>query len=329
MIAMRSLIPGHRRVTGQVNDGIAALRVPEGTLLSGDNVRLRFIQSAYWGVVAALLGAGFVAGLYDGLWQVHWYVHVGPVHFEIFWLKGWWDNLIRYPWWALYRHGAFRDLLEPAVATIFVKTLMASRKTWGRRVGPWRLALTPFLVILLACALGVIGIWVIDFSGPWAWQHVTSAVGHPGFKLSAHFLGKLSVPQIALGIGIGQAVHRLWAPCGAHLQGVLIDRSVDRRQSVVRAAGSKFGIGMNEAAEMDRDGWHIIPAWVRHAFSPPVIRERWAATWRSNVAITAHRAYTGLVAWGVFIAFLITLLGLVGHYWAGAGHTVPYLFPGH
>ncbi len=331
MIAVRLF---HRRnVAGQLNDGISegisALRDSEGTLLSGKKVRLRFAQSTYWGVVAALLGAGFVAGLYDGLWQVHWYVHIGSLHFEIFWLKTWWDNLFPYKWWTLYRHGAFRDLLEPAVATIFVKTLMAKSKAGMKRVGPWRLAVTPVLVILVACALGVAGIWLIDFSGPWAWAHAASAAHAPGFKVSAHFLGTLSVPQIVLGIAIGQAVHRLWAPCGYTLQGILMDHSVDRKQAIVRNAGARFGIGPEQAVEMDTAGWHIIPAFVRWPLSPPVIRERWAATWRTNVAVVVHRARPWLVTAIVFTAFLVTLLGLVGHYWAGAGHTVPYLFPGH
>jgi len=325
----------HRKLAGQVNDGISdgitALGKSEGELLNGERIRFRFAQSTCWGLAVGLLAAAMVAGWYDGLWEVKWYVHVGPVYFHLFYLKDWWDNLIRYPWWTLYRHGAFRDLLEPAIASLAVKTLMAKRKWWGSRVKTWRLVVTPFLVILLAIALGVVGIWLIDFSLPWAWEHVTSALGHPGFKISAHFLGKLSVPQLALGLlVIGPIIHRVWAPVGATIQGILLDRSVDKKQAIIRRAG----LTLDRAVEIDQAGWHIIPAWVRHAFSPPVIREHWTELWRGNVAVRevvlkhwARILRTMVLAIAVIFVILSTALGLIGHYWAGTGHTFPYLFP--
>jgi hypothetical protein len=340
--AISHLLP-HRRIAGQVNagvsDGITALGKSEGALLTGKNVRFRFGQSAYWGIIAGLMGAAVIAGFYDGLWEINWYVHVGPVHFEIFYLKNWWDNLIHYQWWTLYRHGAFRDLAEPAIATVGVKTVMASRKYWDTRIGGWEVAGRGLAVLGLTFALGIAGIWLIDFSLPWAWAHVASAVHHPGFKLSAHFLGKLSVPQLVLGLGvIGPIVHRVWAPAGATLQGALMDRAVDRRQSVVQQAsadlaasipGNGKSISMDEAVVIDRAGWHIIPVWVRLPLVPPIIRERFSEMWRGNQAVQTRKGRRAVIMILAFFLFLVMCLGMVGAHWAALGHTVPYLFPGH
>lgn len=331
----------HRRVADKVQDGIAdgltALGKSEGTLLSGRKVRFRFGQSAYWGIAFGFMGAALIAGFYDGLWEINWYVHIGAVHFQIFYLKGWWDHLIHYPWWALYRHGAFRDLAEPAIATVAVKTVMAGRKYWNTRVSGWEVAWRGLAVLGLTFALGVAGIWLIDFSLPWAWAHVASSVGHPGFKVSAHFLGKLSVPQIVLGLAvIGPVVHRVWAPAGATLQGALMDRAVDRRQAVVQRAsadleasvpGNGKSISMDEAVVIDQAGWRIIPAWVRLPLSPPVIRERFAEMWRGNQSVQTRKGHRAVILTLAFFLTLVMLLGMVGAHWAATGHTVPYLFP--
>lgn len=329
MSVISHLLPG-RKVAGQVNagisDGITTLAKSEGELLNGKRVRFRFGQSAIWGIAFGLMGAALIAGFYDGLWEINWYVHIGPVHFEIFYLKNWWDHLIRYPWWTLYRHGAFRDLAEPAIATVGVKTMMAGRKYWDTRIGGWEVAGRGLAVLGLTFALGVVGIWLIDFSLPWAWAHVASAVHHPGFKLSAHFLGKLSVPQLLLGLAvIGPVVHRVWAPAGATLQGALMDWAVDRKQAIVAATGET----PERAVEIDQAGWHIIPAWVRKPLSPPVIRERFAEMWRGNKSVQTRKGHRAVIMTLAFFLFLVMCLGMAGAHWAALGHTVPYLFPGH
>jgi hypothetical protein len=339
--ALSHLLP-HRKLAGQVNasvaDGLTALGQSQGTLLTEKKVKARFLQSAIWGIVAGLCGAAVVAGFYDGLFQVNWYVHIGDVHFEIFWLKSWWDNLVGYPWWTLYRHG-IRDYGEPAFATLAVKTLMANRKYWGVRVSGLEVGVRAAAVIVLTIVLAVLGIWLVDFSLPWAWAHIASSVGHPGYKVSAHFLGKLSVPQLALGLAlIGPVVHRVWAPAGATLQGALMDRAVDRKQSVVQKASADLAasipgygksISMDEAVVIDRAGWHIIPVWVRLPLIAPVIRERFSEMWRGNEQVKTRRGHRGVILTVAFFVFLVMCLGLVGAHWAALGHTVPYLFPGH
>lgn len=321
----------HHRVASNVSenvsdvrDDIRALGKSQALLLTGDRVHGRFVQSLYWSVAAALLGAAFVAGLYDGILQVHWYIHVGDFHVELFYLKNWWDDLFPYNWWPLYRHAAFRDIAEPAVATMAVKTLLASRKWWGVRVGNARLLTSPLVVVVLTLGLGVLGVWLTDFAFPAVWAWTCTELGHPGFKVSARFLGNASASQLALGFIIGQVVHRYWAPVGATLQGAFLDRAVDRRQAIVGAAG----VSTDEALRIDAAGWHIIPAWVRLPLSPPVLRERFAEMWRGNLAVKIRKGHGKVIALMLVFVALVTLLGLVGHYWAGAGHTVPYLFPG-
>jgi hypothetical protein len=321
----------HHRVARRVSENVTdvrqdfrALGKPEAPLLTGGEVHGRLVQSAYWSAGAALMGAGLVAGCYDGFLQVNWFIHIGSFYVHLFYLKNWWDNLFPYNWWPLYRHAAFRDIAEPAVATMAVKTLLAGRKWWGVRVSNLRLLTSPLVVVFLTLALGVLGVWLTDFAFPAAWGAVASAVGHPGFKVSAHFLGTLSASQIILGILIGQVVHRYWAPVGATLQGATLDREVDRKQEIV----TRTGIDMKRAIQIDNAGWHITPAWVRLPLSPPVIRERFAEMWRGNAEVKIRKGHGRLIALATVFLVLVTLLGLVGHYWAGAGHSVPYLFPG-
>lgn len=322
-------LPGRQAVNvsenvADVGQDIRALGKSEALLLTGGRVRLRFAQSALWSAVAGFLGASFIAGLYFGLFQVNWYVHLGGVRFELFYLKHGWDNLFPYDWWALYRHAAFRDIPEPAFAAMAVKTLLASRRWWSVRVSNLRVVTSPFVVIGLTLALGVLGVWLIDFALPAAWAGVASAVGHPGFKVSARFLGTLSVPQLALGFIIGQVVHRYWAPVGATLQGASLDRVVDRRQAIAARAD----VTPERAVEIDNAGWHITPAWVRLPLSPPVIRERFAEMWRGNASVEVRQGHGKVIALATALAVLVTLLGLAGHYYVGSlGHSIPYIAP--
>lgn len=333
-------LPGHREGRqalgdiASVREDLQAMRKSDATLLSGQPIKGRFAQNLAWSVPMGLLAALVPAGLYFGVLEVHWYIWVGSFHVELFNLKQGWDGLFRYDWWALYRHAAFRDLAEPAAASMAVKTVLASRKWWGKpAASTLRIVTAPLVVIFLIVALGVAGTWVINFSGPWAWEHVTSALGHPGFKVSAHFLGKLSVPQLVLGLFIiGPIVHRYWAPVGATLQGVAIDRSVDRKQEIVKRAQAMTGMADEHVLKVDSAGWHIVPLWVRKPLAPPPLRERFAYGWRHNAQVTDRQGHS---RWFTFAVVLVTVvilalmaLGFIGHYWVGVlHHNVPYLAP--
>lgn len=330
-------LPGHREGKQAVQDiaaspgeDLRSMRKSDATLLSGRPVRWRFFQNTYWSPGLGLLAASVAAGLYFGIIEVHWYIHVGSFYQNLFYLKPGWDSLFPYGWWALYRHAAFRDLAEPAVASMAVKTVLAGRKNWGRpAASTLRIVTAPLVVILMIVALGIAGTWLINFGGPVIWAHVMSALGFPGFKVSAHFLGTLSVPQLAFGLLVmGPVVHRYWAPVGATLQGAAIDRSVDRRWKIIQRVQERTAITMDDVLAADAAGWHITPAWARLPLAPPPWRERFAYGWRNNSDVRERRSRRWAVILVSVVLVLVMLLGLAGHYWVGSlHHAIPYLAP--
>lgn len=318
----------HRRVTGQVGSDVTAaataLTRARAKLLSGEYVRLRFEQMLLWSVVAGLIGAQFVFGLYDGITQVNWYVHVGPVNVQLFYLKPSWDancfGFVHSGNWSLYRHLAFRDIAGPAFATMAVQTLLSKPKWWDKRVGTVRIVTAPLVIIALTFALGVLGVWLAFFGLPDAWHYLFGSYVVPGTA----WLGRLSVAELLLGFIIGRILHRYWAPIGATLQGGGLDRSVDRWQDKIARAG----MSLEDAVKYSNAGLHILPAWQRRPLAPPVLRERFALMWRDNTEVHVRNGHGRVILAVSVLGVLIILLGFVGHYWAGAGHTVPYLFPG-
>jgi hypothetical protein len=274
------------------------------TLVTGKHIHLRTAQMVFWSVIAAVLGAGFVAGLYFGILQVDWHVHVGSVNFQLFYLKKWWDSgmgVTHSGNWVLYRHAAFRDIAEPALATMAVLTLLAKPRWWGVRVGTLRLVTAPVILIAATFAMGILGVWLLDFGFPAAWHHVFGS-----HVLPLGFLGKASAGTLILGFLIGRVLHRWWAPVGATLQGHLLDRSADRAHRNGRT-----------------------PLWVKLPIAPPVIRERFSLMYRDDeeirdVGTVNHWLILAIVT--VFV--LVTALGLAGHYWVGTlNQAIPYLAP--
>lgn len=252
-----------------------------GALPNGHYIHARTVQTIVWSVVAGLLGAGFIAGLYFGILEVNWH---------LFWLKPGWDGLFKNAWWPTYRHVAFRDIPEPAFATLGVYTLLAKPKYWEKKVATWRLAVTPPLVLILTLALGVLGTYLLYFA-PWAHNHQFSTV-----------VGWNSLGTLALGFIIGHVVRYIWLPVGATLQGRLLEGGADR------------------AAARDR-----APLWVSLPLSPPVIRERFSKLYTASKGVvgdlyehTAGRKW--LIAGMVLVFVVVTVIGLYGHYWLGAGH---------
>lgn len=272
----------------------ARLRRPKPVpipLDKGRPARFRMLQVLLWSVVLGLAGVGVVAGLYFNMLQVNW--HIGPV--RLFYLKDWWDSgmgLIRSPDWYLYRHG-LRDLGEPAVATLAVRTILASRQSWGKRISGLSLSARLIAVPVIAAALILGGVWVIGFGLPRVWT------------APAWFI-RYSIGNVVLGIITGQVVHRVWAPAGATLQGYFVDRVADR----VRARRAR------------------VPWWIRYPVSPVQVRERFVdLMMHPDQKITAGK----LPKWvmtpaAVLVAYLI-VTGLIAKYWVGHGHTLPYLAP--
>lgn len=279
---------------------------------NGKHIHFYNLQTHIWGLVAGLLAAGYIAGLYFGFWEVHWTFGALGVSWDLkhFWDTGsWWPHFLGH--WTLYRHTAFRDQLEPGIGTLIALTVVVrNSKLWQTRVSPTRLVLTPPLILVACIVLSALGVWLNYFGLPDAWAHVSSAVGHPGFTLDRWFgwAGKTSLFILVWGVGIGVVLHKLWAPVGATIQGTFVDWLADRAHARER-----------------------VPVWVKRPLSPPPARERFIQLYDDSdttTAVPVSKVMKWLIAVFLIQFALVTLLGLMGHYYVGTlHHTVPYLAP--
>ncbi len=266
--------------------------MPKHIPVNGKPVRFRLIQVLYWSAAVAVAGAALVAGGYYLITQQK---------YGTFTLKDNWDNLFHYASWKLYRHGV-RDLGEPAIATLWVKTILAKPSTWNKRAGPVRLIATPFLVIAIAGAMIIGGIWLLDFGFPNLWH----AFGWHHLMLAGYGAHLWATAQtVLLGVIIGLVIHRLWAPAGATIQGYYVDKSVDRAILTGHT-----------------------PAWVTYPLAPPMVRERFSWIMSHDPVVSEHGKVDKwvIIPTTVFIA-LIVIVGLIAHFWIGTGHPFPVLAP--
>ena len=302
------------RVKGKVRAWTAGfattLTEPQAVLLTGKTVRFRAAQTLLWSVIAGLFFVQVVYGLYDAVLQVAWW----PGHS----LKAAWDTngfgLVHSGNWPLYRHLSFRDTAGPALATMGIVTVTAKRKYWDVPVSTLRMVTAPLVIIVLTFALGTLGVYLVFFGLPDAWHHLLGSRTVPGTR----WLGYLSAGQILIGVVTAKILHRYWAPVGAALQGSFLDWQVDRWQAKAVRAGMSAG----QAAARG-----MIPAVERLPLAPPAARERLAQMWRDNTGLRRRRTRKLAAAGAVTLLVLLALLGAVGHYAAGHGIAVPYLFP--
>lgn len=267
--------------------------------INGKPIRFRLPQMGLWTVVLGAFGAALVAGAYFNLLEVNWH---------IFDLKGWWDGgmgLFRHPSYPLYRHGE-RDLGEPAVAVLAVKSILASRKSWKHHLHPAAVAGLAVAVLVLAAGLIAGAVWAIDFGMPQAWKHLHG----PNLAHDFAWAGHASIETLVAGFAIGFILHKVWAPAGATVQGWYAGRA---------------------AAAANRPGKRL-PLWVRLPLAPPQFRERVADAPASDQPVKQHGravrvlARLGLGVLGLVVLYLI-VTGFLAHYYVGTGHHVPFLAP--
>ena len=276
--------------------------IPRHIKVNGHRIHLRLVQQLIWSAVAATAGAYIISALYYLITQVHW---TAGGHTVLF-LKPQWDGLLKTAWWQIARHD-IRDVYEGVLATLFVKSLMANwKKARGERVGAFRLATAPLLIMIAALPVVVAGIWVINFGGPWLWHHTLHhrvlhvSVAIPSWL--ATYLSTWNWQPLLIGVLAGLVVHRLYRPIGNTVQLFFIEIAVTR----TRATGT-------------------IPAWVRHPLTPPVIRERFSWMLDNDIPVEKHGAWIKVVApvmtvilvvlalYGAFIRLWLAKHGVPGH----------------
>ena len=271
---------------------------PKRIPVNGAPVRARKLQVIAGAVVLGALGAALIAGGYFNLLQVNWH---------LFDLKHWWDHLFPYASWALYRHGE-RNLGEPAAAVMVILSITAPPKTWRYRLSGWQVALRAVVLVVLAVGLIAGAIWLIDFGLPAGWHHLKLP------DWSGHFAwaGKASLEVLVAGFLIGRVLHVVWGPAGATVQGHLARRA---------------------AARIERRGGRA-PLWLRYPLVPVQVRERVSVALLSSEkpaqrGRVSRWAVTAAITLAAVLAAYLIVTGFIAHYWIGAGHSFPFLAPGH
>ena len=278
--------------------------IPRHIEVNGHRIRLRLVQQLLWSFAAATAGAYIISALYYLITQVHW---TSGGH-TVLYLKPGWDGLLKTAWWPVARHD-IRDVYEGVLATLLVKSLMAN---WKRKnldqVGAFRLITAPLLIIGAALPIVLVGIWVVNFAGPWVW-HQTA--GHRVVHLAVHlpswldtYLSTWNWQPLLIGIIAGLVVHRLYRPVGNTVQLYFIERAVNR----ARATGST-------------------PVWVRYPLTPPVVRERFAWIMESNLPVEKHGAWVRIVTPVMTAIFvLLAIYGAFIRLWVAKHGTPGNLF---
>lgn len=317
-------------------------------LINGKKIRMLPLKIIFWGlVVGTLVGVGVVAGLYFNVLEVRWFVHIAAFHvFSLHIpefnhgssLKLWWDNgmgIFHSPSWSLYRHGERNDG-EPALAIMIAMTVMAKRKSWDKKVGRARLVLTPPLMVILTIGLIAGAIWLQYFGLPNAWH---AFFGDRHIYVSSLASLWAVAETIAFGAAVSHILKPLWAPVGAYIQGVLVDRMVDKWwiHKGHRAFSFDGPYPVFDPKKMK------LPFWVRH-FGPPAVRQRFVKTVEDDTtpdeegkmeAVEVIQGgssrrdshHRGLWTAGILMTGYLVITGLLAKYWIGAGHSFPYLAP--
>jgi len=283
-------------VTGAAVTGAAvALTPPKHIEVNGRRIRLRLVQQLVWLFLAANAGALIISALYYLLTQVNW--HVGS--HEIFYLKHDWDHLFSFKGWPQDRHDV-RDVYEGALATLFVKSLLANWRKYGERhVGLLRLITSPLLIIAVAAPIVVAGVFVINYGGPWLWHRVFhhhvihASVSLPGWLST--YLSTWNWQPVLIGVITGLVVHRIYAPIGNTVQLYFIERQVDKSRDT----------GLDH-----RPRWPL----------PPVIRERYAWIMANNLPVHDRGKWAGrLIPIMAFLLFALMVFGGVVRYYIAKG----------
>jgi hypothetical protein len=269
-------------------------------------------------VTAGVLIGLIVSGLYFGVTQVHWYIHLGSFYWPGFWLKHGWDDttgawLSQHVWfinpanWTFYRHNV-RDLGIPAMGIFGVMSIFTAANYSGKQYRDWRLLLSLVLFfavfVVLVCVGTYLGLILIH------------RPGHVGSFFAAHDF----ILWVTLGIIMSQILHRLFGPVGASLQSKWVELAVDNWW---RKGGGEY------PAWVRRN--YIIPVTARRRFDQ-IAQEDWMTGEAKQLMAAGPNVLSKLVWWAAGLvlpaAVFFAVLGFIGHFLVGvAGMSVPYLAP--
>ena len=244
-------------MTAATRELVPPKRIP----VNGRPIRLRWLQQIIWSFLVANVGAWIISALYYLFLELRW--HVGGHTF--LYLKPDWDNLFTFQGWKADRHD-LRNVYEALLATLFVKSLLADWRKRDRRAPAWYVAISPFLIVIVAFPIVAAGILLINYGLPDVWHalfghHALGNPVHMPYRLAwlGTYLSGYPWQSLVIGVLAGLVVHRVYAPAGNTVQLYFIGRSVDRTRDAI-AVG-------------EENPYRHLPHWPW----APVIRER--AAW--------------------------------------------------
>jgi hypothetical protein len=273
--------------------------------VNGRPIRFRWLQQIIWSFLVANVGALVISALYYLFVELRW--HVGG--HTILYLKTDWDHLFSFRGWTADRHDV-RDVYEALLATLFVRSLLANWRKNDRRAPSWYVAISPFLIVIVAFPVVAAGIWLINYALPYVWHawfahhtlHNPVHLRHQTAWLGTYLSGFPWQP-VVIGILAGLVVHRVYAPAGNTVQLYFIGRSVDTTRDAV-AAGEP-----NPHRHLPRWPW------------PPVVRERAAWIMQHDLPVPNRtRDITSAVRAVTFVFAALAIYGAYVRYWVAKGH---------
>jgi hypothetical protein len=269
---------------------------PRRILVNGRRIRLRWLQQIIWLFLVANVGALIISALYYLFIELRW--HIGGHTF--LYLKHDWDNLFTFHGWADDRHDV-RDVYEAVLATLFVRSLLANWRKHDRRAPAWYVAISPFVIVIVAFPIVVAGILLINYGLPDVWHALFAhhAVHNPvhlprNVAWLGTYLSGYPWQPFVIGVLAGLVVHRVYAPVGNTVQLYFIGRSVDRTRDAI-AAGEE-----NPRRHLPRWPW------------PPVIRER--AAWIMDNDLPVPNRTRDIRSAVRILTVVLTALAIYGAY---------------
>lgn len=263
------------------------------SLPSGHPIHFRRSQKLMWGLLAGVLGVGFVAGIYFIGLQFDWH-NLFPFLPKGTSLKAWWDGgmgFIHSKDWDIWRHGV-RDKGEPEFWAI-VGGILLGASLKSRHVIKWPLLVLGGMIMMVLVVLGALAITWITFFGPV--KHL-----NPQYQ---------NIAGILVGLAIGHALHYMWMPMANSIRYQLVSFSLRRTDSVP----------LWVTLPLAPPGWREMYSQLRAEGAGAELQK----ARREN----KHKQSRWLVPLGALVFLLIAVVGILAKYPIAHGVAIPVLNP--